>query len=67
MNFSENIEVVEETREEKTIRNWMNSMGVDPYVNWLYSDLCNGIIIFQVNLIVCDISLVCDFDVLFVL
>ncbi|VDN20723.1 unnamed protein product, partial [Gongylonema pulchrum] len=43
----ENIEVVEETREEKTYRNWMNSMGVNPYVNWLYSDLSNGIIILQ--------------------
>ncbi|KJH44100.1 hypothetical protein DICVIV_09880 [Dictyocaulus viviparus] len=39
--------VIEETREEKTYRNWMNSMGVDPYVNWLYSDLQNGVIIFQ--------------------
>ncbi|VDM96583.1 unnamed protein product [Thelazia callipaeda] len=38
---------VEETREEKTYRNWMNSMGVHPYVNWLYSDLSSGIIIFQ--------------------
>ncbi|KAK5978433.1 Fimbrin [Trichostrongylus colubriformis] len=40
-------EVVEETREERTYRNWMNSMGVNPYVNWLYSDLQNGVIIFQ--------------------
>ncbi|KAK0421022.1 hypothetical protein QR680_015027 [Steinernema hermaphroditum] len=40
-------EVVEETREEKTYRNWMNSMGVGPFVNWLYSDLQNGVIIFQ--------------------
>lgn len=43
------IDVVEETREEKTYRNWMNSMGVNPYVNWLYSDLTNGCIIFQVS------------------
>jgi plastin-3 len=40
-------EVREETREDKTYRNWMNSMGVSPYVNNLYSDLCDGIIIFQ--------------------
>ncbi|VDD85756.1 unnamed protein product [Enterobius vermicularis] len=40
-------EVIEETREEKMYRNWMNSMGVNPYVNWLYSDLANGLIIFQ--------------------
>ena len=30
-------------------RNWMNSLGVSPYVNWLYSDLCDGLIIFQVS------------------
>lgn len=44
----EPLETIEETREEKTYRNWMNSMGVDPYVNWLYSDLADGKIIFQV-------------------
>ncbi|XP_022661435.1 plastin-1-like [Varroa jacobsoni] len=38
---------IEESREEKTCRNWMNSMGVSPYVNWLYSDLADGLIIFQ--------------------
>lgn len=43
----EAIEAIEETREERTYRNWMNSMGVDPFVNWLYSDLSNGVIIFQ--------------------
>lgn len=37
----------EETREEKTYRNWMNSMGVSPFVHYLYSDLCDGLIIFQ--------------------
>lgn len=41
------IENVEEDREEKTYRNWMNSMGVNPYVNWLYSDLADGLVIFQ--------------------
>ena len=30
-------------------RNWMNSLGVSPQVNYLYSDLCDGLIIFQVN------------------
>ncbi|KAK2154859.1 hypothetical protein LSH36_255g00034 [Paralvinella palmiformis] len=40
-------ELHEETREEKMYRNWMNSMGVSPYVNYLYSDLCDGLIIFQ--------------------
>jgi PREDICTED: similar to fimbrin CG8649-PA, isoform A len=38
---------IEENREEKTLRNWMNSMGVSPYVNWIYSDLADGLIIFQ--------------------
>lgn len=42
------LENIEETREEKTYRNWINSMGVTPYVNWLYSDLADGLIIFQV-------------------
>ncbi|GFG38579.1 hypothetical protein Cfor_01632 [Coptotermes formosanus] len=43
----EGLENIEETREEKTYRNWMNSMGVLPYVNWLYSDLADGLVIFQ--------------------
>ena len=41
------LEIIEETKEEKTYRNWMNSLGVDPYVNYLYSDLQNGVVIFQ--------------------
>lgn len=28
-------------------RNWINSMGVSPHVNWLYSDLADGLVIFQ--------------------
>jgi len=40
-------EIIEETREEKTFRNWMNSMGVKPFVNYIYEDLSNGLIIFQ--------------------
>lgn len=46
-NVFEEIENIEETREEKTYRNWMNSMGVNPYVNYLYGDLADGLIIFQ--------------------
>ena len=38
---------VEESREEKTYRNWMNSLGVSPYVNNLSSDLADGLVIFQ--------------------
>ena len=30
-------------------RNWMNSLGVDPFVNHLYHDLSNGYILFQVG------------------
>ena len=41
------LESLEETREEKTYRNWMNSLGVVPHVNWLYSDLADGLVIFQ--------------------
>ena len=29
----------------------MNSLGVSPQVNYLYSDLCDGLIIFQVDFI----------------
>uniref|UniRef100_A0A673CF90 Plastin 1 (I isoform) n=1 Tax=Sphaeramia orbicularis TaxID=375764 RepID=A0A673CF90_9TELE len=36
-----------ETREEKTFRNWINSLGVSPYVNHLYWDLCDGLVILQ--------------------
>jgi plastin-3 len=39
--------VIEETREEKTYRNWMNSMGVSPRVNYIYRDLIDGLILFQ--------------------
>ena len=38
-----------ETREERTFRNWMNSLGVDPFVNNLYSDLCDGLVLLQVS------------------
>ncbi|XP_040281380.1 plastin-2 [Bufo bufo] len=36
-----------ETREERTFRNWINSLGVNPRVNHLYSDLSDALIIFQ--------------------
>jgi len=41
------LDLIEETREEKTYRNWMNSLGINPYVNWIYSDLADGLVIFQ--------------------
>jgi hypothetical protein len=40
-------EVIEETREEKTYRNWMNSLGVSPFVNNLYQDLRDGLVLIQ--------------------
>ncbi|XP_019859573.1 PREDICTED: plastin-2-like [Amphimedon queenslandica] len=36
-----------ETREEKTFRNWMNSLGVNPFVNSLYQDLKDGNVLLQ--------------------
>ncbi|XP_049623190.1 plastin-3-like [Suncus etruscus] len=36
-----------ETREEKTFRNWMNSLGVNPHVNHLYADLQDALVILQ--------------------
>ncbi|XP_048834900.1 plastin-2 [Brienomyrus brachyistius] len=36
-----------ETREERTFRNWMNSLGVNPRVNHLYVDLDDALVIFQ--------------------
>ncbi|KAG5847349.1 plastin-1 [Anguilla anguilla] len=36
-----------ESREERTFRNWMNSLGVTPYVNHIYSDLVDALVIFQ--------------------
>jgi hypothetical protein len=41
--------VIEETREEKTYRNFINSLGLEPHVNYLYSDLCDGLILLQVS------------------
>jgi len=41
------IEIIEETREEKTYRNWMNSLGVNPFVNNLYQDLRDGLVLIQ--------------------
>merc|ERR1711970_1265608 len=43
----EEVDIIEETGEEKMYRNWMNSLGVKPRVNYLYSDLYDGLIIFQ--------------------
>uniref|UniRef100_UPI00358E7C9E plastin-2-like isoform X2 n=1 Tax=Myxine glutinosa TaxID=7769 RepID=UPI00358E7C9E len=38
-----------ETREERTFRNWMNSLGVSPYINHLYSDLSDGLVLLQLH------------------
>ncbi|XP_046902639.1 plastin-3-like [Hypomesus transpacificus] len=36
-----------ETREERTFRNWMNSLGVSPHVNHIYGDLLDALVILQ--------------------
>ncbi|XP_026793145.1 plastin-1 [Pangasianodon hypophthalmus] len=36
-----------ESREDRTFRNWMNSLGISPRVNHLYSDLMDGLVILQ--------------------
>lgn len=41
------IEIIEETREVKTFRNWMNSLGVSPRVYKFSRDLVDGIILLQ--------------------
>lgn len=43
----EETKIKEETKEEKIFRNWMNSLGVSPYVNHLYRDLRDGVVILQ--------------------
>lgn len=47
MEIEEFVAGAEETREERTFRNWMNSLGVKPYVNNLYQDLRDGLVILQ--------------------
>jgi len=36
-----------ETEEELSIRNWMNSMGAEPYVNNIYVDCSDSYVLFQ--------------------
>uniref|UniRef100_A0A8C2XM92 Plastin-3 n=1 Tax=Cyclopterus lumpus TaxID=8103 RepID=A0A8C2XM92_CYCLU len=36
-----------ETREERTFRNWMNSLGVSPHVHHIYGDLQDAMVILQ--------------------
>ncbi|CAG5106015.1 Oidioi.mRNA.OKI2018_I69.chr1.g2643.t1.cds [Oikopleura dioica] len=48
----ENDEVIEETCDERTYRNWMNSLGVQPRVNRLYGDLIDGNVLLQLEDIV---------------
>ncbi|XP_057715140.1 plastin-1 [Corythoichthys intestinalis] len=47
VNGLEDARLEPETREEKTFRNWINSLGVNPYVNHMYHDLCDGLVILQ--------------------
>ncbi|XP_028315356.1 plastin-2-like [Gouania willdenowi] len=39
--------VTSETREERTFRNWMNSLGVSPHVHHIYGDLIDAMVILQ--------------------
>ncbi|KAF1384373.1 hypothetical protein PFLUV_G00117660 [Perca fluviatilis] len=39
--------VESETREERTFRNWMNSLGVSPHVHHIYGDLQDAMVILQ--------------------
>jgi len=41
-------ELIEETREEKAYRTWLNHFGFDPTINWLYEDLRDGLILLKV-------------------
>ncbi|XP_028399600.1 plastin-2-like [Dendronephthya gigantea] len=45
--MEEEIEDYEETREELTFRNWMNSLGANPFVSHLYNNLSDGLVLFQ--------------------
>lgn len=45
---AENIEIIEETREEKTYRNWMNSLGTKPRIKYLYNDIKNGVALYNI-------------------
>uniref|UniRef100_A0A3P8NU81 Plastin 1 n=1 Tax=Astatotilapia calliptera TaxID=8154 RepID=A0A3P8NU81_ASTCA len=47
MNGGDLEHIERETREEKTFRNWMNSLGVSPHVHHLYHALCDGLVILQ--------------------
>ncbi|GAB1601285.1 plastin-1-like [Argonauta hians] len=48
------VDLVDETREEKTYRNWMNSVGVNPFVYNLYGDLSDGLVLLQLFDVVGD-------------
>jgi len=48
----ENDEIIEETADERTYRNWMNSLGVNPRVNRIYGDLMDGLVLLQLEDIV---------------
>ncbi|EUB64982.1 Fimbrin [Echinococcus granulosus] len=43
----EDLNIQPETLEEKTYRNWMNSMGVSPIVSNLYNNLNDGLVLLQ--------------------
>ncbi|CAH8852727.1 unnamed protein product [Trichobilharzia szidati] len=43
----EQVAEIEETREEKTYRNWINSLGFPKSVNYLFCDLTDGLVLLR--------------------
>jgi len=43
------VDEIVETREEKIYRNWMNSLGIKPTINYLYTDLQNGVALLKIE------------------
>ncbi|KAM9377070.1 plastin-3-like [Pholidichthys leucotaenia] len=43
----QDLDLESETREERTFRNWMNSLGVCPHVHHIYGDLHDAMVILQ--------------------
>ncbi|CAL8096759.1 unnamed protein product [Calicophoron daubneyi] len=47
MDSQTDYQIESETLEEKTYRNWMNSLGVKPFVHFIDADLANGLVLLQ--------------------
>ena len=51
-----------DNREERVFRMWMNSLGMDTYVNNLYGDLFDGLVLLKVCVCVRESVCVCEWD-----